>query len=164
MKYLDAGALHGKTVQRVDLSQDELRFVMTDGSEYLMFHSQDCCESVSIVDIVSPTSPEITNHVSVLGLLVGSPLVSAHEQVTNERPAWADQEYSHESATWTEYLFGTTAHEVRIRWEGTSNGYYSETVQIDCVREPDPGYVPPPKPAPKSAPSTHNLGPRKLFL
>jgi hypothetical protein len=42
----------GKTFGRIEHIGDELHFHMVDGTHYRMYHSQDCCESVYIEDIV----------------------------------------------------------------------------------------------------------------
>jgi len=45
--------LLGKTLTAINVneSKDEMEFVCSDGTTYLMYHSQDCCESVNIDDI-----------------------------------------------------------------------------------------------------------------
>ena len=84
---------------------------------YVFFHSQDCCESVSINDIVGDLSD-----------LVGDPLLIADE-VSGETPVGFEDEY-HESVTWTFYKFATRKGYVDVRWLGESNGYYSESVDL----------------------------------
>lgn len=110
----------GKTmVQVVGIVGDStMAFVDTDGTEYIFTHHQDCCESVTIEDISGDTSD-----------LIGSP-ISIAEEATNipepETPEGAD-----ESHTWTFYRFATAKGWVVVRWFGTSNGYYSESVSFD---------------------------------
>jgi hypothetical protein len=88
-----------------------------DNDRYVFFHSQDCCESVSINDIVGDLSD-----------LVGEPLLVA-EEVSGESPVGFEDEY-HESVTWTFYKFATRKGYVDVRWLGESNGYYSESVDL----------------------------------
>jgi hypothetical protein len=82
---------------------------------YVFFHSQDCCESVGINDIVGDLSD-----------LVGEPLLIADE-VDGESPA--DFE-AYDSYSWTFYKFATRKGYVDVRWLGESNGYYSESVDL----------------------------------
>ena len=108
----------------VNLDNDELHFHLTEDHYVRMYHSQDCCESVSIEDIVGD-----------LDDLVGTPLLLV-EEVSNyepeERPVDKDDYYD-ESETWTYYRFRTIKGSVDIRWYGSSNGYYSESVDIEIV-------------------------------
>jgi hypothetical protein len=108
--------LIGKTFVEVkNDNYDELVFKLKDGSGYKFYHSQDCCESVSIEDIIGDLSD-----------LCGSPIIEA-EEISSEPPR---QEYNHESCTWTFYRFSTVKGTVTVRWLGISNGYYSESVSF----------------------------------
>lgn len=106
----------------VNLDDYELRFHLTEDHYVRMYHAQDCCESVSIEDIVGD-----------LDDLVGTPLLLV-EEVSNYdgESKYEDDEWS-ESETWTYYRFRTMKGSVDIRWYGTSNGYYSESVDIEIV-------------------------------
>ena len=117
--------LQGRVLCKVvNLDDYELRFHLTEDHYVRMYHSQDCCESVSIEDIVGD-----------LDDLVGTPLLLV-EEVSNyepeERPVDEDS-CCDESETWTYYRFRTSKGSVDIRWYGTSNGYYSESVDIEIV-------------------------------
>ena len=50
---VDFSTMVGKTLVSVvkNNDNDELLFETTDGDKYRMYHSQDCCESVTIDDI-----------------------------------------------------------------------------------------------------------------
>lgn len=105
----------GKTltsVERTDYDGDTLTFYADDGTIYDMYHSQDCCESVTIEDICGDLQD-----------LVGSPILMSEEVHSDAEK----KEVWHESVTWTFYKFATTKGYVTIRWYGVSNGYYSET-------------------------------------
>ncbi len=82
---------------------------------FVFFHSQDCCESVDINDIVGDLED-----------LVGEPLLIA-EQVSGATEP--DVEH-YESYTYTFYKFATRKGYVDVRWLGESNGYYSEGVSL----------------------------------
>lgn len=109
----------GKTLSSIKGGKDseELLFETEDGEVYKMFHERDCCESVSIQDIIGDLQD-----------LVGSPLLQAFES-SNNRPAGINLQDS-ESETWTFYRFSTIKGSVVIRWYGSSNGYYSESVDF----------------------------------
>lgn len=97
---------------------DVIRLVCADGV-FEFYHDQNCCESVLVEDICGD-----------LRSLVGDPILLA-EEVTGETPeGWTPSEYC-DSYTWTFYKLATRKGYVDIRWLGTSNGYYSESV---CLR------------------------------
>lgn len=107
-------------------SEDRILFVADDGSSYCMYHCQDCCETVQIEDIAGSLED-----------LVGSPILQA-EEVTSKNidPEGVPvvHEYPDESCTWTFYKFATVKGYVTIRWYGTSNGYYSEGVDLEQLQ------------------------------
>ena len=122
MNYYDnikgVSELLGKTLTQVTQVGDyEIRFVTNAGETYKMYHEQDCCESVEIEDIVGELQD-----------LVGSEILVA-EEVTGAAPE-SFRERDHESYTWTFYKFATRKGYVDIRWFGSSNGYYSESVDF----------------------------------
>lgn len=124
-KYLDASALKGKTITSIsNLDDESIRFSTSDGKDYVMFHSQNCCESVMVHDIVGD-----------LNSLVGNPLVVAREETSSVWPADVETREYVDSYTWTSYFFETATSKVRIRWLGESNGWYSESVQIEETRQ-----------------------------
>lgn len=98
---------------------EELIFTLEGGEKYCLYHEQDCCESVTIEEIIGDLKD-----------LVGSPVTQA-EEVTHkdENPKGVKKpEYQDDSYTWTFYKLATQKGFVTIRWHGTSNGYYSEAV------------------------------------
>ena len=109
--------LKGRILTQIEVNDDEILFTCDNGDKYLMYHYQDCCESVYIEDI----SGDIQQ-------LVGSPLVMA-EEVSNVDEGSKDDECD-DSYTWTYYKFANNNVYVTIRWYGTSNGYYSESVDF----------------------------------
>lgn len=122
-KYYDAAEFTGKVFTAIEqIGNDRIEFATDDGKKYVMFHSQDCCESVTIHDIAGKLED-----------LIGKKIVKASEETSGERPADVEKpDWEDESATWTSYFFKARGvPKVRIRWHGSSNGYYSESVQIE---------------------------------
>jgi hypothetical protein len=113
--------LIGKTLTEIKVNEDkdEIYFETSDGETYHMWHIQDCCESVSIEDIIGDIND-----------LIGSPITMA-EEIAEE----AEEEKYVDSATWTFYKFATNKGYVTIRWYGESNGYYSESVDFGKLKE-----------------------------
>lgn len=112
--------LIGKTLTKAEqVGNDEIVFITDEGKRYKLYHSQDCCESVTVEDIVGD-----------LGDLVGEPILIAEEATSTDNPAGVTMEYQ-DSFTWTFYKFATRKGYVDIRWYGESNGYYSESVDFE---------------------------------
>ena len=86
------------------------------------YHIQDCCEDVWIEDITGNLSD-----------LEGAPIIMAEEAVS------IGESKHHDSVTWTFYKFATAKGYVTVRWYGTSNGWYSESVDILMTRKDEPG-------------------------
>ena len=110
--------IEGKTFIKVEKCEyeggDALKFYETEKSGVVMYHSQDCCESVYINDINGDLSD-----------LVGVEILKCEERISQED----DDEWGG-STTWTFYTIATRKGFVDIRWNGSSNGYYSERVDI----------------------------------
>jgi len=124
--------LVGKTLTEVEnINNEQLIFHCDNGEKYRLFHYQDCCENVLIEDICGD-----------LHDLVGTPILKA-EEVSNYNPTSEEDiektKYAEEygSCTWTFYKFATKKGYVDVRWFGESNGYYSESVYFELVRNED---------------------------
>lgn len=109
--------LIGKTFDSVSKdSCDQLSFSNKDES-YLFYYEPDCCASCEIEDICGD-----------LDDLVGAPILTA-ESVSRDATEGEIREIN-DSGTWTFYRFATIKGYVTVRWLGTSNGYYSESVSF----------------------------------
>jgi hypothetical protein len=115
---LNVSELIGKTLTEIQNNFDEIIFTTDNGDQYKMYHSQDCCESVGVEDIIGDLSD-----------LIGSAILEAEEVTSSENPEGIKKDYQY-SFTWTFYKLGTIKGSVTIRWYGESNGYYSESVEF----------------------------------
>ena len=103
---------------------DEIKLTLSDGRVFSLYHSQDCCESVTIEDVTGEWD-----------VLYGLPLTVAEEVIhQNENPPGVPRN-GEDSFTWTFYRLGTARGLVTIRWYGESNGYYSESVDFEEIRQ-----------------------------
>lgn len=122
MKYPELKDLIGLTMRDVTQEDDQsITFHVDDGRTFRLYHSQDCCESVYIESVVGDLKD-----------LIGSPILVAEESSNDAEPKL--NEYD-ESFTWTFYKLATIKGYVDIRWYGTSNGYYSESVDFDQIAD-----------------------------
>jgi len=119
--------LIGQTIKEIQVFGDVVvRFILSDGSKYLMYHDQQCCENVYLEDVCGDWAD-----------VVGRPIMMAEEVRDADRPSLGDPD----SYTWTFYKLGTNRGSVTLRWYGTSNGYYSESASFriedtwNCLRE-----------------------------
>jgi len=119
--------LIGKTFVSVENVNNEELVFKVDGDEgYKFYHRQSGTEEVEIVDIVGDLSD-----------LAGTPIIMA-ESVTHydENPEGVSVPKDQVSFTWTFYKFATVKGYVTVRWYGSSNGYYSETVRLGTESAP----------------------------
>lgn len=118
--------LVGKTLAKIYLNNnhDEVYFHCEDGDVFRAYHMQDCCENVSVYDIVGD-----------LYSLIGSPIKVVKEDITENTPSDIDYK-PYDSYTWTIHTLETETDKVVIRWLGESNGYYSESVYFQRTHEP----------------------------
>lgn len=117
MDYPGIKDMVGKVFTSVISTPNGSELIFKNEKEVFTFlHWQDCCESVYIESIVGDLSD-----------LEGEPLLIA-EEVSGETPP-SDDGYM--SQTWTFYKFATRKGYVDVRWLGESNGYYSESVDLE---------------------------------
>lgn len=113
--------LKGKTLVGAEQrGSDEIVFTTYDHltqktDQYKLYHEQDCCEHVEVEDVAGDLSK-----------LTGVVLL-AEESSNNDEPRRGKYDDSH---TWTFYRISTINQSVVIRWYGSSNGYYSESVSF----------------------------------
>jgi hypothetical protein len=123
MSYVDFSVLKGKTLTEIRDLDNRLDFYTEDEKHYSMYHSQDCCESVYIESITGDLKD-----------LIGTPILVADESVNRDKHPEDSKKSSDifydDSFTWTFYKLDTIKGGVTIRWYGSSNGYYSESVEL----------------------------------
>jgi len=100
----------------------EIVFHLQDGRKFVMYHEQDCCEMVEVEDICGEWEDLIGLPILISEEVSNAPKLSAkyHEKY----------DYTDESFKWTFYKLSTNRGAVTIRWYGSSNGYYSERVDL----------------------------------
>lgn len=123
---LNISALIGKTLTKIDgikTGSDVVDFYTQDGETYYLIHRQDCCETVYLEDVNG--NPDD---------LLNTPILLAAEVSDIPEPD-IPEEVRNDSYTWTFYRLGTVKGTVVLRWLGTSNGYYSESVDFGKVKK-----------------------------
>lgn len=100
----------------------EVVFTLSDGRRFELYHRQDCCESVYVESVVGDWAD-----------LLGTPLLMAEESEGETPAGFVESEW--DSYTWTFYKLATIKGYVDIRWCGTSNGYYSERVDFEEIKQ-----------------------------
>lgn len=103
------------------MSQDSESIVIVTETETIsMYHYQDCCESVFVEDVVG----DVEKH-------IGAELYEIIEK-TSKEPIGGKNEF--DSFTYTFYTIKTSKGYLDVRWIGSSNGYYSESVTIERIQ------------------------------
>ena len=137
---VEIAKLVGQTLVKVEINEqdDEIIFTTFTGAKYRMYHNQDCCENVSIESVIGDWADLID-----VPILVAEERTSTADEsnvpdrivhmafVAKQNEGRAAFDYVAESYTWTFYTFRTIKGTVDLRWYGTSNGYYSESVSFE---------------------------------
>jgi len=109
--------LLGKTITSVlnlEQGSESIQINCSDGSVYRMSHVQDCCESIRLVEITGDVND-----------IIGQEIFIAEESCLEE---------PHNSEElWTFYKLATIKGYLDLRWQGTSTGYYSMSVDFEEV-------------------------------
>ncbi len=110
--------MHGLTFREVKNNGGTVDFI--GDRSFQMYHSQDCCESVGVHDMIGD-----------LNDLLDTPILDVKEEIGSDWPSDVPvPEYRESSFTWTIFTITTAKGVVIIRWLGESNGYYSESVSF----------------------------------
>jgi hypothetical protein len=110
--------LKGQTIIELDGLQKDSDYVSVktkEGKEYQWCYHDDCCAKCSIEDITGDVED-----------VIGSEILLAEEVSQKEL-----KESDEGSFTWTFYKLSTIKGSITVRWYGSSNGYYSESVSFE---------------------------------
>ena len=122
----DFSILKGQIITSIDgleYGSSEVVFTNSEGRSFKMYHSQDCCERVSIEDVCGDIND-----------ILNSPILLAEEETSDEDPIDVDKEYHDSLYCWTFYKLSTFKGDLTIRWYGESNGYYSVGVDFTEIK------------------------------
>lgn len=147
----DFESLKGETITFMDLS-DETKIECKSGRKFVIFHSQDCCESVSLEETIGDVNDIIGEEILLAEEVTSN---EPDEKTLEERKKEYETEKAicekarrqpyydsldellasrYESETWTFYKLSTIKGSITLRWYGSSNGYYSESVSVYRVQ------------------------------
>ena len=126
IKKLVGEVLTGVVVNYIDADEkgDVIMLTTASGRKFMIHHEQDCCEVVKIQDTEGDWHS-----------LIGKVIVDVSEEVSHDDIS-TEWEYCDESWTKTALTFRVDDATVISRWIGTSNGYYSERVDIAEITRP----------------------------
>ena len=123
---IDFSILKGLTITSIEDLEEYSELVVfktSEGRRFEMYHSQDCCERVSIEDVCGDVND-----------LLNSPILLAEEVTSEEDPEDIQKDYHDDSFCWTFYKLSTIKGDITIRWYGESNGYYSVGVNFHEIK------------------------------
>lgn len=122
---LDLSIMKDKILTAVFVHEDETRvdLIVSSNEFYSIAHSQDCCETVYLDDVVGDWQD-----------IMNSPILHFKEMPNEAGPQkyniGTGYECEDDSFTWTFYEIATIKGSVTMKWYGSSNGYYSEKVGL----------------------------------
>lgn len=107
-------SLVGEVLTYIDIDEtsDQIMLTTKSGRSVMIYHQQDCCESVRIESTEGDW-----------GNLIGKVIVSASDNAERSETMFGTE-------TKTELRFVVDGSTVISRWIGESNGYYSESVDF----------------------------------
>ena len=113
----------GETVSEVyvDDFKEYVIIAFESGKGVMLKHDQECCEEVVIDDINGDI-----NDLAGQRILMFTEVVSDGNNLPEEYRDIKIDNYS----TWSFYTISTLKDDITIRWYGSSNGYYSEIVDV----------------------------------
>lgn len=121
---VELNSLVGEVLTYIDTDgKGEIMLTTESGRKIRIYHEQDCCESVRIED----TEGNWHN-------LIGKVIVEVNYDID---PSGAPMPEYPDSWTRTNLTFKVNDATVISKWIGESNGYYSESVDIEEIKFKD---------------------------
>jgi len=114
----DFFTLKGQTIRKIIALNGDFLKIVTDKYKYYLYHEQDCCENVRLVDVIG----DVDN-------ILNEEIIFAEEDGGANDPDWYSDNYN-DSHTWTKFVLATKNANVEFWFLGESNGYYSEHISI----------------------------------
>jgi len=119
-----AVALNGAVITSIcglSVGSERVEITIQGDRKFVLFHNQDCCETVRI--------KRVTGNIEDV---IGSSVLEAIETIwpQDEYPPDAEKEKYDDSFSYTDFALRTHNGTMKIRWRGDSNGYYSESVSF----------------------------------
>lgn len=106
------------------------------GRTFKMYHYQECCEEVELLEIIGGNLDDLVGQKI---LLADEAILSLGEKALFETDMYGERG-SVASPTWTFYKIRTLKDDITLRWRGESNGYYSEAMDFEEVELVDGKY------------------------
>lgn len=119
--------LTGKIIAITGLESGSDKLIIHTDNDTIItqYHDQDCCESVYIAQVDQDPNKYIGAEIYELDERT---IRKGLDNITHPDP---DIDYEPESWTATFYTLKTSKGYLDWRWQGESNGYYSESVTTD---------------------------------
>ncbi len=111
--------LKGQTITGIEHDKEEFIMTLDNGQRFKLYHAQECCETVELVEIIGDLKD-----------IIGSPLTLCEEITEVGALNGYESLNGYEHYTWTFYKLATTKGYVTLRWCGESSGFYSERVNF----------------------------------
>lgn len=105
---------------------EEIYIYCKNGKVVKFFHNQDCCETVYL-----ESADGLKNNVDIFTNCDWCEVEEFTDVNSKPLSEWDS------SFTWTFYIFRTNKGYDTMRWYGTSNGWYSESVDFEIYEEQD---------------------------
>lgn len=113
----------GEVLKSIDIfGNDEVIFTTESGKRYKMYHYQNCCERVKLID----------DYEEVLKSMVGKKVERLDIEYYDGSEHPAHDVY--DSSTISEFTFRVNGATEIIKWFGNSNGYYCEKAELEEIK------------------------------